>query len=54
MNIVCKIKGCFKFFMFNFISSFLIVVTVTVVSLFLILFHDFADRSRPAFVVSKQ
>lgn len=39
--------------MFNFISSFLIVVTV--VSLFLILFHDFADRGQPVFlnVVSK-
>lgn len=53
VNIVCKIRECFKFFMFNFKSSFLIVVTV--VRLFLILFHDFADRSQPVFlnVVSK-
>lgn len=53
VNIVCKIRECFKFFMFNFNSSFLIVVTV--VRLFLILFHEFADRSQPVFlnVVSK-
>lgn len=53
VNIVCKIRECFKFFMFHFNSSFLIVVTV--VRLFLILFHDFADRSQPIFfnVVSK-
>jgi len=53
VNIVCKIREHFKFFMFSFISSFLIVVTV--VSLFIILFHDFADRNQPVFlnVVSK-
>ena len=53
LNIVCKIRGRFKFFMFNFNSRFLIVVTV--VRLFLISFHDFADRSQPVFlnVVSK-
>lgn len=51
VNIVCKIRERFTFFMFNFNSTFLSVVTV--VRLFL--FHDFADRSQPVFlnVVSK-
>lgn len=42
VNIVCKIREPFKFFMFNFNSSFLIVVSV--VRLFLLAFHDFCSQ----------
>lgn len=51
VNIICKIRECFKvFFKFNFISSFLIVVAVVYFS-----FMIFADRSQPVIlnVVSK-
>lgn len=52
VNIICKIRECFKvfFFKFNFISSFLIVVAVVDFS-----FMIFADRSQPVIlnVVSK-